>query len=158
MMAKLKAISEWTREQKDAARAILLEASPFEADGGELIGRDPRKIPVGEFEQAGIVPTMVGGGGLDVVRTRCLDCCVEQEAEVRKCGAVACVNWPYRMGANPFRRQNVSDEDREARRARGRALAARRHAALASDVKNTSENPSDDAAVGMAAEGADEAE
>jgi hypothetical protein len=129
-MARLKAISEWTREEKDAARAILLEVSPYEADGGELIGRDPRKIPVEEFERAGIQSTMVGGGGLDVVRARCLDCCGEQESEVRKCVAVACVNWPYRLAANPFRKQNLSDEDREARRARGQALAARRHAAV----------------------------
>ena len=120
-MAKLKTPGEWTREQKAAARAILLEA-----DGGELIGRDPRKVPAGEFERAGIVPTMVGGGGLDVLRARCLDCCAEQEAEVRKCVAVACVNWPYRMNANPFRKQNISDEHRAALAERGRALAARR--------------------------------
>jgi hypothetical protein len=113
-MARLKPPGEWTREQKAAARAILLEPSPYEADGGELIGRDPRKVPVGEFERAGITPTMVGGGGLDVIRARCLDCCVEQEAEVRKCVAVACANRPYRMNANPFRKQNISDEHRAA--------------------------------------------
>jgi hypothetical protein len=142
-MAKLRTTGEWTREQKDAARTILLEASPYETDGGELIGRDPRKIPISDFERAGVEPTMVGGGGLDVIRARCLDCCVEQEAEVRKCVAVACVNWPYRMGANPFRKQNLSEEDRERRRAQGRVLAASRLAAPAGDGKTPSENSSD---------------
>ncbi len=95
---------------------------------------------------------MVGGGGLDVIRARCWDCCGEQEAEVRKCVSVACVNWPYRMVANPFRKQNVSDEDRERRRARGRTLAARRHAAVPADVTSISENPAGDQAAGMMAE------
>ena len=142
-MVKLKTISEWTRAEKDAARAILLEPSPYEADGGELIGRDPRKITISDFERAGIVGTMIGGEGLDVVRVRCLDCCVEQEAEVRKCVAVACASWPYRMGANPFRKQSLSEEDRERRREQGRTLAAGRRAALARDGKTPSENSSD---------------
>ena len=34
--------------------AILLEESPFEVDGGHVIGRDPRKIPAHEFDGAGI--------------------------------------------------------------------------------------------------------
>ena len=53
----------WTRAEKDAARAILLEPSPYESDGGELIGRDPRKIPVEEFNRAGhdVVGASAGG-------------------------------------------------------------------------------------------------
>jgi hypothetical protein len=41
-MAKIKPRGAWTREQRDNARAIMLEPSPYESDGGELIGRDPR--------------------------------------------------------------------------------------------------------------------
>jgi hypothetical protein len=145
-MAKIKPVEEWTRSGREAARAILLEA-PFAVDGGELIGRDPRSISVGELQQAGID----GAAMLAVIRARCLDCCVYQPEEVRKCVSVACPNWPYRMGSNPFRNQNVSDEDREARRVRGRALAARRHGAQASGVKNTSANPADDPVAGMVA-------
>ncbi len=139
-MAKVKPIEEWTRPEKDAARGILLETSQSGADGGELIGRDPRSISVNEFHQAGIDSAPI----LAVLRARCLDCCCYQPDEVRKCVAVACPNWPYRMGTNPFRSQNMSDENREAKRERGRALAARRHGTVFDLVKNTSANPTDD--------------
>jgi hypothetical protein len=143
-MAKIKAPGDWTRAEWDAAKAILLEPSPYDADGGELIGRDPRKIASEEFAKAGIEGTQAGGGGLEIIRARCLDCCCEQEAEVRKCVAIACPNWPYRMHANPFRKQNVSDADREARRERGRALAARRRGKPSDPVENTSASSPDD--------------
>jgi hypothetical protein len=48
------ATDEWARAEKEVARAILLEPSPYETDGGELIGRDPRKIPVEAFNRAGL--------------------------------------------------------------------------------------------------------
>jgi hypothetical protein len=115
---KLRPTDEWTRAQKDAAKAILLEKSPFAVDGGELIGRDPRQIERREFDEAGIVAAPI----LDVIRAKCLDCCVQQPDEVRKCVAVLCPNWPYRMGANPLRTVNLTDEDRAARAERARAL------------------------------------
>lgn len=37
-----------------------------------------------------------------VIRKKCLDCCVSQVAEVRKCESIDCALWPYRMGKNPF--------------------------------------------------------
>jgi hypothetical protein len=141
-VAKLKPVDEWTREQKAAAKAVLLEPSRYEVDGGALVGRDPRSISADEFQQVGID----GGAILAVIRAKCLDCCVQQSEEVRKCVSVICPNWPYRMASNPFRKQDVSEEDREARRARGRALAAGRHAAVSADVENTSANPADDMA------------
>jgi hypothetical protein len=141
--AKVKPIEEWTRAGKDAARAILLEKSPYGVDGGELIGRDPRSIAAGEFHQAGID----GAAILAVIRAKCLDCCVHQPDEVRKCVAVLCPNWPFRMGTNPFRSVNVSDEERERRRAQGRTLAASRHGTVSGDVKITSANLADDSGV-----------
>ena len=76
-MAKLRPVDEWTREQKAAARAVLLEPSPYEIDGGELIGRDPRSISVEEFAKVGIEANPL----LKVLRAKCLDCCGEQESE-----------------------------------------------------------------------------
>ena len=57
---------------------ILLEPSPVEADGGHLIGRDPRRIAADEFDRAGIRSAPV----LAVIRAKCLDCCVGQADEV----------------------------------------------------------------------------
>ena len=121
----------WSRAERDAARAILLEKSPWPIDGGEAIGRDPRKIPVEEFAQAGLE----GNPLLRVIRAKCLDCCGGQESEVRKCVAIACPNWPYRMGANPFRAaREITEEQREqlvARMARARAASASQDASPA---------------------------
>lgn len=49
--------------------------------GGLAIGRDPREMSRPELES-------LGHG--------------EQPSEVRKCTAVRCANWPYRMGSDPF--------------------------------------------------------
>jgi hypothetical protein len=116
---KLRPTDEWTREQKDAAKAILLEKSPFAVDGGELIGRDPRQIERREFDEAGIFAAPI----LDVIRAKCLDCCVQQPDEVRKCVVVLCPNWPYRVGANPLRSVILTDADRAARSERAKALS-----------------------------------
>jgi len=102
---------------KPAAAQILLEVSPVAADGGHLIGRDPRRITADQFDQAGIESAPV----LAVIKAKCLDCCVGQADEVRKCVLVRCPNWPYRMGVNPFRTVKLSDEERARRAARGRA-------------------------------------
>ena len=37
-----------------------------------------------------------------------LDCCCSVASEVRKCTAVACPSWPFRMGVNPFREKRIS--------------------------------------------------
>ena len=38
---------------------------------------------------------------LEDIRNKCLDCCVGQVGEVRKCVAYTCPLWPYRMGKDP---------------------------------------------------------
>ena len=48
-----------------------------------------------------------------IIREKCLDCCCGVGSEVRKCTAVDCPLWPYRMGSNPLR---------EKRKARGASL------------------------------------
>lgn len=74
-----------------------------EPDGpcGHLVGRDPRQIPREVLSR--YYPAEAGGAGNGrVVRAKCLDCSCGQESEVRKCTALACALWPYRMGTNPF--------------------------------------------------------
>jgi hypothetical protein len=78
----------------------LLEAS--EADGGHLVGRDPRQVSseiLSLYHRA--------QNPLKALRARCLDCCCGNASEVRKCTAVECPSWPFRMGTNPFRQKRV---------------------------------------------------
>ena len=81
-----------TKIDRDVALATLRET----ADDGELIGRDPRKVSPEEWARAGIS----GRAILGAIRAKRLDCCVFQIDEVRKCTAVGCAPWPYRMGFN----------------------------------------------------------
>src|SRR5258708_8012199 len=37
---------------------------------------------------------------MKVIRAKCIDCSAGSEAEVRKCVAINCALWPYRMGSN----------------------------------------------------------
>jgi hypothetical protein len=88
----------------------LREVSPFPGDEGELIGRDPREVSseILALYQREKNP-------LKAIRARCLDCCCGQASEVRKCTAVNCPSWPFRMGVNPFReRRALSAEQKRA--------------------------------------------
>ena len=87
----------------------LRQLSPYPADGAELIGRDPREVP-----SAILSRYHREANPLKALRARCLDCCCGSSAEVRKCTAVACPLWPFRMGTNPFRAKRVlSDEQKQ---------------------------------------------
>ena len=95
---------------REEALRDLREVSPFRADGGELIGRDPRETPseiLAQYHRE--------KNPLKALRARCLDCCCYQPSEVRKCTAVECPSWPFRMGTNPFRQKRVlSDGEKRA--------------------------------------------
>ncbi len=65
---------------------------------GYTEGADPRSIPKATLQAAGHEP----GSLLHIIREKCLDCCVGQAAEVRRCTATGCPLWPYRLGQNPF--------------------------------------------------------
>lgn len=75
----------------------FLIPSPYDADEGNLIGRDPREISADEWRQH--LPDAVVG--LKAIRAKCLDCCGENAAEVRKCVCTNCPLWPLRMGSQP---------------------------------------------------------
>jgi hypothetical protein len=65
---------------------------------GETEGRDPRRMERDELATLH-EPLPV----LKAIRAKCLDCCCYQEAEVRRCTAINCPLWPFRMGTNPWR-------------------------------------------------------
>src|SRR6476646_5946287 len=94
----------------EAALRDLREPSPYQADEGgegELIGKDPREVPT-----AILSIYHIKRNPLKALRARCLDCCCGSAPEVRKCTAVACPSWPFRMGVNPFRKTRTLSEDR----------------------------------------------
>jgi hypothetical protein len=105
---------------REDARRDLLAISKDAADGGELVGRDPREVPLAILSRYHREQNP-----LKALRARCLDCCCFQPTEVRKCVSVECPSWPFRMGANPFREKRVlsADQRREMvdRLARARA-------------------------------------
>jgi hypothetical protein len=75
----------------------LLHPSPYEADAGELIGRDPRDVSADEYREH-LPDAQVG---LRAIRAKCLDCCGQFSSEVRKCVLTSCALWPLRMGVVP---------------------------------------------------------
>ena len=73
---------------------------------GSTEGVHPNDIPreqiIAEFPARSVT---------EAIRAKCLDCSVYQVGEIRKCTAVGCPLWPFRMGKNRFsnRRGNVSN-------------------------------------------------
>jgi len=51
---------------------------------------------------------------LKAIRAKCLDCCCDQTTEVKLCPASTCPLYPFRFGKNPFRKRELTDEQREA--------------------------------------------
>ena len=78
----------------------LLEISPYRADEGERIGKPPGDVPSQILSLK-----FRAQNPLKAIREKCLDCCCATAAEVRKCVAVDCALWPFRMGTNPFRKK-----------------------------------------------------
>jgi hypothetical protein len=78
--------------------AAYLMVSPYESDGGEKIGRVPREIPIDALRALGGPETRS-----KAIRAKCIDCSGGNPTEVRKCVAIGCALWPFRMGPSPFR-------------------------------------------------------
>jgi hypothetical protein len=65
---------------------------------GETEGLEPRELPRSFLAEIGHAQMPL----LQVIRAKCLDCSYSA-SEVRRCTAIDCCLWPYRMGTNPFR-------------------------------------------------------
>jgi hypothetical protein len=46
---------------------------------------------------------------LKAIRAKCMDCSVYHKSEVRKCTAIGCPLWPFRMRKNPWLKRNKSN-------------------------------------------------
>ena len=66
----------------EAALRDLRQPSPYPGDEGELIGKDPREVPL-----AILSIYHMERNPLKAIRSRCLDCCCGSAPEVRKCTA-----------------------------------------------------------------------
>jgi hypothetical protein len=69
-----------------------------ELPSGETEGLEPHEMPRSLLAEIGHSQMPL----LKVIRAKCLDCSYTA-SEVRRCTAVDCALWPYRMGTNPFR-------------------------------------------------------
>ena len=87
--------------------AELLEISPYQADGGERIGKIPTEVP-SDF----LARYYREKNPLRAIRAKCLDCCCGSASEVRKCVAVDCSLWPFRMASIPFARSEPSRQSK----------------------------------------------
>jgi hypothetical protein len=81
-------------------RRDFLEISHFQTDDGELIGKHPCDVPSQILSL-----NFRAQNPSKAIREKCLDCCCANAAEVRKCVAVDCPLWPFRMSTNPFRKK-----------------------------------------------------
>lgn len=77
--------------------SAYLMPSPHRSDNGELVGRVPASIALGDLRELCFTESPI-----KAIREKCIDCSGGNDAEVRKCVAVACALWPFRMGHNPF--------------------------------------------------------
>jgi len=78
-----------------------LMQSTADSDGGELVGRLPNEIEITVLKALGGPTTP-----MKALRSKCIDCSGGNATEVRKCTAIKCDLWPYRMGFNPFYGKN----------------------------------------------------
>ena len=75
----------------------FLEPSPYDSDGGNLIGKNPLFLHRVKLLQ--LEPPL---SPLKAIRAWCIECSQGSESEARKCPAARCPNWIYRMGKNPL--------------------------------------------------------
>jgi len=98
-------------------------------------GRDPRQMSAFELRVAGVEKRRRG----DAIRAFCIDCQGGSPAEVRRCGAIQCPLWAFRMGTDPWRREReISEEQRQAATERFREMwRKRKGVSAANDGKNS---------------------
>ena len=49
---------------------------------------------------------------LRAIRFKCLDCSCFQLGEVRDCPVTTCPLYPFRLGKNPFRKRELSEDEK----------------------------------------------
>ena len=78
---------------------------------------DPRDMSTEDLNKLGHSKTNI----YDVIRNNCKECLNGSINLIRSCTQTSCLFWPYRMGSNPFNRQNLTEEERQLRSERAKA-------------------------------------
>jgi len=78
-------------------------------EDGHAVGKDPRTLSPAELNEAGLFDAPL----TLVIREKCLDCCGGSSDEVKKCTAISCSLWAYRTKKNPFRKRDITPEQRQ---------------------------------------------
>lgn len=60
------------------------------------------------------------------IRAKCLDCCGQQANEVKMCPAQDCPLYPFRFGKNPYRKRELTPEQKAVMGARLAAIRQRK--------------------------------
>ena len=55
---------------------------------------------------------------LRAIKLKCLDCSTYTTNEIKECPVKNCPLYPFRLGKNPFRKREVTDEERQKMRER----------------------------------------
>ena len=61
------------------------------------------------------------------IRAKCLDCCGQQANEAKMCPAQDCPLYPFRFGKNPYRKRELTPEQKAVMGARLAAIRQRKH-------------------------------
>ena len=109
-VAQLKPSQQWgeamSREPQQKADVLLVNRSSAHSSTNNcLVGANPLVLGGTVLVTAGIKPPTP----LKAIRARCMDCCGGSRSEVRKCVALDCTSWPFRMAKNPFAMRNRCD-------------------------------------------------
>lgn len=51
---------------------------------------------------------------IKAIKAKCLDCCCGQREEVKLCPVKDCPLWQFRLGKNPNRSRNMTEEQKRA--------------------------------------------
>jgi hypothetical protein len=102
--------------KKDYTRIVELEEQ-LELKGLDLLhrGKNPKEVPLDDLKKLihnSVPDSLEDSTSLmyrrrvknpaTAIRALCVLCMSGQPAEVRKCEAMSCVFWPFRLGSNPF--------------------------------------------------------
>ncbi|MEI7606184.1 MAG: hypothetical protein WCJ64_02245 [Rhodospirillaceae bacterium] len=101
---------------------------------GDERGLDPREMTPADLEALNHQAMPAS----KAIRLHCVECSGCSAVEARMCVTVGCNLWPFRLGVSPWKAERqLTEEQREAARERGRALARKSDARVGAAVNLT---------------------